>query len=292
MSDRKRRFGDRYDGRLVRGLDPFFKIMPYIMKDRVDSMNFFEDKIDITGTEAYLRAKRDAGIKNIGFLHIVIAALVRTMAVKPGINRFIAGQRIYARNEILVSLALKKEMREEGLETTVKIKFEPTDTLADVVARVNAEVGENKKAETENGTDQTAKLFTMIPGFLLKFVVWALKKLDYYGWMPKIINQVSPFHTSVFVTDLGSLGIQPVYHHLYEFGTTSVFVAFGTKQREKTVSKDNEIVTKEYVYFKVSTDERTVDGFYYAKALKVFKSMIQHPERLELPPEQVVEDLA
>lgn len=287
----KKRLGDRYDGRRIRSLEPFYKIIPYIMKSRTDSQNFFEDKIDLEHVEAYIREKRSSGIKHIGMLQILVAAMVRTMALKPGLNRFVAGQKIYARNEILVSLALKKKLADGGTETTVKLKFSPHDTLIDVADKMKSVIDDNKKAETSNAADKTAKLIMACPGFLVKFMVWLLMRLDYLGLMPKIINQASPMHTSMFITDLGSLGIQPIFHHIYEFGTTSIFIAFGTKYIERIIDKDNNIVEKRYMNIKVVTDERTVDGFYYASAFKLFKRLLQHPERLEVPPGQVVEDI-
>lgn len=291
MGGYRRRFGDRYDGRLIRTIDPFFKIIPYLMRTRMDSQNFYEEKIDIDRIEAFLREKRNNSVKNLSFLHIMLAAMVRTLSQKPGLNRFIAGQKIYARNEILISLAVKKQLLEESPETTIKIAFKPTDTLSEVAEKVNAAVLENKKADTSNDADKTAGLFMKCPGLLVKFLVWVIRLLDYFGILPKVLNQVSPFHTSVFVTDLGSLGIQPVYHHLYDLGTTSVFVAFGHKQKEKIIDKDGNIREKRFVNVKVVSDERICDGFYFASTFKLFKNLVQNPEKLEIPPERVVEDM-
>lgn len=291
MAQAKRRFGDRYDGRRLRSLDPFYKIIPYIMKTRTDAQNYFEEKIDISATEAFIRKKRREIDEPLSFLHVVIAAMVRTISQKPGINRFIAGQKIYARNEISITFVMKKELTEESPETTLKVIFEPTDTLWDVVKKVNKAIEENKSMDAKNDTDKVAKLIMSVPGFLVKFIVWLMKKLDYIGMMPKVINRASPFHASVFVTDLGSVGIQPVYHHLYEFGTTSVFVAFGIKMKEKVIRSDNSIVEKKYVKVCVSTDERVVDGHYYASAFKLYKTLVQNPERLEVPPAKVEKDI-
>lgn len=291
MDSCKRRFGDRYDGRRIRTLDPFYKIIPYIMKNRSDAQNFYEDSIEIGNIEEYLKAKRSNGVQHIGLLHILVAAMVRTMALNPGLNRFVAGQRIYARHKILVSLALKKQLSVGGAETTVKLPFSPNSTIFDVVDKLNHVIEENKKTTTENNADKTAKLLMACPGFAVKFLVWLLKKLDYFGLMPKFINEVSPMHTSMFITDLGSLGIQPIYHHLYEFGTTSIFIAFGAKCSEKIIDKENNIVEKRYVKIKIVTDERTVDGFYYASSFKQFRKLLQHPEKLETPPEKICEDI-
>lgn len=291
MGGYKRRFGDRYDGRLIRTLNPFYKMIPYIMRTRGDSQNYFDDKIDIGHTETFIRSRRKSYEESIGFLHIVIAAMVRTISQKPGLNRFIAGQKIYARNEILISLALKKKLDENSPETTIKMKFSPTDTLKEVAAKVNKLISENKIEDVNNDADKTAELFMRCPGFIVKFFVWLFRSLDYFGLMPKVINRVSPFHTSVFVTDLGSLGIQPIYHHLYDFGTTSLFIAFGIKQKEKYIDDNNNIVVKKTVQIRIVSDERIADGHYFASAFKLFKSFIQHPEKLELPPEHVVKEL-
>src|SRR5690554_1969883 len=151
MKKQRRRFGDRYDGRALKKVDPFYKIIPYIMKSRVDAQVYFDDKIILDKTEKYLQSKRSEDI-SIRFLHIVCAAIVRTIALKPRLNRFVSGRKLYARNGIYISLAVKKDMSEETPETTVKIKFEPTDTILDVVEKVNKAILENQ--ENDNDTDK------------------------------------------------------------------------------------------------------------------------------------------
>jgi hypothetical protein len=291
MAGYRRRFGDRYDGRRLRSLDPFLKIIPYIMKNRMDSQIFFEEKVDITHTEAYIRKRSKTSETRISMLHVFIAAIVRTLALRPALNRFIAGQKIFARNEILISLAIKKEMNIESTETTIKFKFDPTDTLEQVAEKIEKQIKENKDLEASNDTDKAARIIMLCPGFIVKFIVFVVRLLDYFGLMPKILNEVSPFHTSVFITDVGSLGISPVYHHLYDFGTTSIFVAFGTKRTEKVIDSNDNIVNKRFMTMRVVTDERIVDGHYFASAFKMYKTLIEHPERLESPPAKVVSDV-
>jgi hypothetical protein len=288
---RRRRQGDRYDGRRLRSMSPFYQITPYIMRSRVDAHDYFEDRIDITGSEAWLRAQRDAGHPELGWLHVFMAALVRTMSQKPRLNRFVAGQRIYARNGITISLALKKKLHEDSPETTVKMSFEATDTIYDVARRVQAAVEANKAVEMRNDTDRTARLFMLCPGFLVRFLVWTLRCLDYLGILPKAIHRASPFHTSAFVTDLGSLGIKPIYHHLYDFGTTSIFIAFGAKERHREHDREGRLVERKYISVKVVNDERICDGHYYASAFKVMSALLKDPSPLERPPERVVEDV-
>jgi hypothetical protein len=241
--------------------------------------------------ERWLRQKRDEGHREIGFLHVLMAALVRTVSQRPRLNRFIAGQRIYARNEIQISLALKKRLQGDSPETTIKLTFLPTDTIMAVANRINAAVEENKKTETFNGTDSTARLFMLAPGFLVRFLLWLVRALDFHGKLPKLLHKVSPFHTSVFVTDLGSLGIKSIYHHLYDLGTTSIFVAFGEKQVVRELDKEGRMVARRYVGIKVVGDERICDGHYFAMSFRYLISLFKDPSLLEGPPEMVIDDV-
>jgi len=286
----RRRLGDRYDGRRLRSLSPFYQITPYIMRTRVDAHDYYEDRFDIGRAEAWLKSLRGRSDQEIGFLHLFIAVLVRAISQKPRLNRFVAGKRIYARNEILISLAIMKRMSEDSIETTLKMRFEPEDTIFDVARRVNQAVAANKELEARNETDKTARAFMLCPGFLVTGLVAALRLLDRFGLMPRAVHRASPFHTSAFVTDLGSLGIKPIYHHLYDFGTTSFFLAFGVKERERHIGPEGQLVERKYISIKAVNDERICDGFYYASAFKYIKSLFRSPELLESPPPSVVED--
>jgi len=287
----RRRFGDRADGRLLRSLNPFYRVTPYIMRTRVDAHDYFTDRVDILAAESWLRGLRDRGRAGIGFLHLYIAALVRTMSQRPRLNRFVAGQRIYARNEILVSLAIKKRLHEDSPETTVKLRFDPRATIFDVADTLEAAVAENKKAEASNETDAIARIFMLVPGFALRLLMWTLRALDFHGLLPKVLRDASPFHASAFVTDLGSLGIKPIYHHLYDFGTVSIFIAFGLKEREYALAADGSVVEKKFMTVKVVNDERICDGHYYASAFRYFMGLLRDPEVLERPPGDIVKDV-
>ena len=111
------------------------------------------------------------------------------------------------------------------------------------------------------------------------------------GWLPLSLLEISPFHGSMILTDLGSLGIPPIYHHIYNFGTLPVFLAFGAKRRAVELDKEGKPVERKYIDYKVVTDERIVDGFYYATAFKYLKYYMKNPAALELPPEKVEEDI-
>jgi len=293
MSDtkRKRRFGDRKEGRKLRTLDPIKRAMPYIMPKRSDSQNFFTEKLDIAEAEKFCRDQIKAGRKNFSLLHVIIAAYIRVVSQRPAINRFVSGQTIYARNNIEVLMTIKKKMTLESEDACIKVVFEPTDTVYDVYDKFNKIVEENKGEGEGNATEDFAKILNYIPRFLLRFVIWFIKTLDYYGILPKFILDLSPFHGSMIITSMGSLGIRPIYHHIYDFGNLPVFVAYGAKQRGVKMNDEGEVVRYRYIEMKVTTDERICDGYYYASAFKMMKRIFENPIILENPPEQVVEDI-
>ena len=187
-------------------------------------------------------------------------------------------------------MAVKKEMTSASEEATIKIEFEPTDTVMDVYEKLNAEVNRYRKAN-DNATLDVAGKLIKLPRFLLRWAISFVGWLDYHGKLPKSLMQASPFHGSMFITNLASLGIPPVYHHLYNFGNIPVFLAFGARRREHQIQPDGSVKTLRVLDFRVTADERVCDGFYFAKALKEFKIYLRKPETLEVPPENVVEDL-
>ena len=285
-------WGDRIDGRRIRTEPPMNQVSPYLMWTRCSSMNLFAESLEITGTEHYIRQKRREGLTSFGMIHVMLAAYCRTLCRYPGLNRFISGQKIYTRgDDIQFCITVKKEMTSTSPETVIKVHLTPTDTAYDVYNKINQEVEKAKNAPLDSDFDNLAHAFTMIPGLFLKFTVWLLRVLDYFGLLPKFLLELSPFHGSVFFTSMGSLGIPPIYHHLYDFGNLPVFVSFGCKRRSLEVQEDGTVVQKKYVDMKVSTDERTVDGFYYAAFFKHYKRLILRPESLDNPPEEVMSDI-
>ena len=288
---RKRKWGDRKEGRKLRTIDPMFKVMPYIMRHRSDSQNFFTEKLDITEAEKFCREQIRSGRKNFSILHVIIAAYIRVVSQRPAINRFVSGQKIYARNDIEVLMTIKKKMALDGEETCVKVRFEPTDTIYDVYDKFNKIVEENKGDAEANNTEKMAKTLKHMPGWLLRFFVKLLNFLDYHGWLPQFILDLSPFHGSLIITSMGSLGIRPIYHHIYDFGNLPVFVAYGAKQHGVKMDDEGNVKKYRYIEMKVTTDERICDGYYFASAFKMVKKLFENPSVLETPPEQVIEDI-
>lgn len=285
--------GDRPDGRRLRSLDPISGVAVYIMPNRNGSSNLFKDSFECTNAEKYIRRKREEGLVNFGYTHLLLAAYVRTVSQRPAINRFIAGQKVYSRGQdIEVSMTVKKEMSTSGSETIINIHFSPGDTADDVYRKFNEQI-ESARAtdELDSGFDKTAGLLNLIPGVLMKFTIWMLKTIDYFGHLPRYLLHVSPFHASLFITSMGSLGIPPIYHHLYDFGNIPVFLAFGIKRRQCEMQNDGSIAQRKYIDFSVVTDERICDGFYFASALKMVKRYLSNPDRLDERPETIIDDV-
>lgn len=286
-----RQFGDRNDGRRLRTLSPIFAVSPYLMKTRNTSQNYIADEIEITEMERYILEKRKAGLKNFGILHVLLAGYIRACARYPGLNRFIAGQKIYARGrEVEVNMTIKKTMSTDSPDTVIKVTFDPADTADMVYERFNAKVQEVKDAPLDSGFDNLAKVFNWIPGLLLKFFVALLQTMDYFGLLPRFLTKLSPFHGSLYITSMASLGIPPIYHHLYDFGNVPVFVSFGKKRREIETQRDGSVVRKKYIDWNIVTDERIVDGFYYASVIRYLHNLYADPWQLDQPPEEVVRD--
>ena len=291
MSKYKRRFGDRKEGRRLRSLPAFAKFVPFIMPTRNDACNQYEESFEVSDVDRRLRKLRVDGYKGIGILHFIIAAYIRGVSMLPGMNRFVVGRRIYARDNIEVVMTVKRSLAIDATETTIKVVFEPTDTIFDVYRKMNEKIDEIKTVEGNNNTEDVAEAMCKVPRFLLRFALTILRIMDYFGWLPQSLLDASPFHGSMIITDLGSLRIGPIYHHIYNFGTLPVFISFGAKRHAYELDRHGNMVDRKYVDCKFVMDERTVDGHYYAQFLQAFRYICQHPEIFETPPSKVVEDV-
>ena len=279
------------EGRRIKSIHPMDAISPFIMSTRSGASNQFNYYVDITKCEELIKRKKAEGMKNIGMIHLFMAAYTRVVATLPGVNRFIRGQRLYARNNIEICMVIKKELSLNAPETIVKIYPTPTDTIDDVYKKPDDGIQANLAEGDTNNMDTFARAITKLPRDFLRSAIGFINFLDYYGLLPRYITELSPFHGSIFMTNLGSLGIPPVYHHLYDFGNLPVFLAMGAKRTEYVLDKEGNVEKHKLIDFTVVCDERICDGHYYATAFKKFKRLLENPEQLTLPPETVVEDI-
>lgn len=274
-------FGHRPDGKKVKNLSPFFRVIPNVMPERADSQVYFKQDIPLKSLEEYIDKKAEEGIK-LSYMNIIYAALVRIIAERPKLNRFIMNGTTYQRDAIYVSLVIKKNLTDEGEETSIKLPFNGTENIFEVKKILDAAIEKNKDTSTTNSTDSLAKALSLIPDALIRFAVKFLFFLDKHGLMPKAIINASPFHTSVFLTNVGSLGIDTIYHHIYNFGTTSMFFAMG-KKKKSFIYDDDEIKEEKCITLAFVGDERICDGYYFASSFKLLNKYLKKPELLETP---------
>lgn len=275
--------------RKVKTIPAMSQIVPFIMVNRTGAMNMVRDSFESSKVEKYIKEKQAEGMQNLSLMHVMIAAYIRIVAQRPALNRFIRGQRIWTRKNVEIALTIKKEMTLESPDTVVKVTLPKNATLRDVYEALNAEIV-NYRNDPSGDFDDTVNVLSRIPALVMKFVVHLLKTMDYFGLIPKFLLKISPFHCSYFITSMGSLGIPPIFHHLYDFGTCPVFCAFGTKRRAYEMDSEGTVKKKSYIDFTYVLDERICDGYYYASALRILKNIMKNPWQLDNVPE-VVEDI-
>lgn len=272
-------FGYRTDGKKIKKLTPIFKIMPCVMLDRADSQVYFKQDIALKYLDEYIDRKAEEGIR-LSYMNIIYAAIVRIIGERPRLNRFAMNGALYQRNKIYVSLVIKKSLTDDGVETPLKLKFNGDENIFEIKEKLDATIEKNKDVEAANKTDKLVSILSAIPSGLIRAIVKFLMFLDKHGIMPKKIIEASPFHTSVFLTNVGSLGIDSIYHHIYNFGTTSMFFSMG-KKKKSYIYEDEEFKEEKCITLAFVGDERICDGYYYASSFKLLSKYLKKPELLE-----------
>ena len=280
----------RRDGRLLKTIRPFTLLIPYIMTKRGEAQVFARQEIITDPIDAYLRQKREENVK-LSYLHLFIALYVRVIAKRPRLNRFIINNRLYARKGIHISLAVKPSLHDEAEETTVKFSFTGKESLFEIVDQINETLGNlHDMAAQESDLDLVINKIMRMPGPFRKLLVEFLKFLDRHNLMPADIVDASPFHASLFFSYLKSIKTDYVYHHLYDFGTTGLFVALGSV-REKAVAVDGQVMVKKCCTVGYTVDERICDGLYLSNSFKLVKQYLEEPHLLEEGLAEIVEDI-
>lgn len=274
----KRRIGDRSDGTQIRDIDAMHYVMPLMYPNRCDNEAYMKVSVDITKTEDYIKKYNEEHPDNrIAIFDIIIAAMLKTLRLRPQMNRFIANQTMYQRNCITAAFTVKKEFRDDGDETLARIVAEDTDNLESISFKVREQIA---KCKVED--DESTDAMNFIKRLPAKHVIGAVARyLDRHGWMSKSVIATDPYQCSVVLTNLGSLGMDIGYHHLMNWGTNSIFVIVGTKKFKPFYDKDGNVTMKRVIDLAVTLDERISDGFYYGRSLRLVQKLIENPELLE-----------
>ena len=276
----------RPDGTRVKNLPPIVAAVPYIMPKRYDAQNSITENIDEEVIKAYIREKRRSGVR-INHMAVIIAAYYKAVQTNPKLNYFVMNSRIYQRNHFCVSFVILKKLADGSPdETTLKIYLEPKDTVFTIQQKISDVIAANSQTEQKNSTDRFARMMFSVPG-LPKFVLWLAYHLDKHGLLPRKIIDLSPFHTSMFITNMASIGLPSVYHHIYNFGTTSVFVGMGRIERQAEPAPGGAVRFRRVIPLGVVIDERIACGAEYGRAFSYLRELLANPAMLLTPPEQV-----
>jgi len=280
-----------YDGYLVKDLDPVVFLMPHVMPKRTESQIMVDLQFDLEKVENFIREQKKAGIPDLTLYHFVFAALARAAFEYPQINRFITRRKIYERRHVKISMTVKKSLSLDAVESQIFPKLEKDDNLKAMVDKIQ-KATDDALAEADSGSNDFDKLVGIlmkIPGCIIgafvKFILW----LDRHGWLPKILLDVQPFHSSFFVTNVGSIGMPALYHHLYEFGTCSGFLAMGRKEHVLRINKEGQVEKKKVLPIRFVGDERICDGYTFSCAFREMNKCFENPERLLMSYSEAVE---
>ena len=284
MEKKKKKWGDRPDGVRVRNLDSMHVFMPYMLPNRTDNEAFISEKVDLSAINAFLEKKNaESPQYKYTIFHVVTAALAKTIYHRPKLNRFIAGRRLYERNEILLAFTAKRVFSDDGDEALLLINCDENTTVDSFHDTICHRVSKNRKEGEVDGATKIMNILAKMPRIILRGIVGIMNFMEYHGCLPAFLRYVDPYHSTVFISNLGSIKLNAAYHHLANWGTNSLFVVIGEKHLEAVANPDGTIETKEVLPLGITLDERIADGYYYTKSIKLLKHLLTHPELLDLP---------
>ncbi len=285
-------FWKRKGARLLKTLSPYDSLLCHVMTKRSDAQVYFTDYVDCAPIDEYIKKVETENGVRLSYLDVVNAALIRVYAQMPALNRFVMNGRIFANDDIKIAMAMKKSMRDDGGSTTVKVSFTGHENILEVQEMFQKELWKNKEADSSNSTDKLMETLMSLPTPLLRIIVAILKWLDTISALPQSLLDALPFHSSIFVTYLKSIGIRGIYHHIYDFGTIGMFMCIGKEQYMPVVDKKTlEVKGAKMLELKVVCDERICDGLYHARAMRLIRKILENPEQLSERLEKVERDV-
>ena len=290
MEKTKRRWGDRKDGVLLRDLDGMHFITPLIYPNRCDNEAYISETIDLTNMNAYLAKlnERETEFRYTMF-HVIVAALVKTITLRPKMNRFIANKNFYQRNEVTASFVVKKRFSDDAAEALAVLHGTDASTLETLHEDLRHQIMDCKDVNKVDSSTDSMDFFNRMPRWLGKFIVWILTRLDIHGWIPASIIETDPYYCAVVISNPGSIKLKSGYHHLTNWGTCSIFCIIGEKSLRPVFREDGTVEMREMLDLGLTIDERLADGYYYSKTIRLLKTLLENPELLETPAAQEIE---
>ena len=280
----ERRFGDRRDAKLLRDTDALHFIMGIIYPNRADNEAYIAERVNLEPIKAYLAEKNVEGIPfKYTFFHVILTALVKTVTLRPKLNRFYANENYYQRNKITAGFVIKKEFSDGSEEAMALLEAKPDATIDTIHEEIRRQVQATRNEQKMNTTDNSMDILNKLPRFLSKAAIRFIRWLDRHGWCPDFLIGDDPNYSSVFLSNLGSIRLRSGYHHLTNWGTCSLFCVIGEKKWTPLYDQNGLVEMRETVDLGLTVDERIADGYYYSKSIRLFKYLLEHPELLEQP---------
>ena len=280
----ERRFGDRRDATLLRDTDALHFIMGIIYPNRADNEAYIAERVNLEPIKAYLAKKNVEGIPfKYTFFHVILTALVKTVTLRPKLNRFYANENYYQRNKITAGFVIKKEFSDGSEEAMALLEAKPDATIDTIHEEIRRQVQATRNEQKMNTTDNSMDILNKLPRFLSKAAIRFIRFLDRHGWCPDFLIGSDPNYSSVFLSNLGSIRLRSGYHHLTNWGTSSLFCVIGEKKWTPLYDQNGLVEMRETVDLGLTVDERIADGYYYSKSIRLFKYLLEHPELLEQP---------
>lgn len=271
----------RKDGTPIKNLSSLRRFMPHLIQGKNEGAVYYSQTLDVSKTmdwlEDYNRTRPPE--EKITFFHITLLAVIRTLRDRPKLNRFIVGRRVYQRNQISLSFAVKKEFNDEATLSTVKIVFEPTDTLEDVAQKVQNAIHGGRSSELST-SEKEMKAVASLPTWMIRTLMSLQRTLDAWNLLPHFMIEPDPLYASLFMANLGSIGLDAPFHHLYEYGTVPIFLVIGKIKKAPVVNENHELAVGDVVQFRYTLDERIADGFYCSRSLEILQEWIEDPQTI------------
>lgn len=284
-----KRLGDRKDGKLIRKIDPMHFITPLIYPNRCDNEAFISERLDLTKTNEYINKKNE---NNDGYKYnlfqIIVTAVLKTMYLRPKMNRFIANKNFYERNYISAAFVVKKIFSDDGNEALAFLKAKGEENIDDIHQHIYKIISTSRSDKLDKSTD-AMDILNKMPRLFSKFIVWCLTILDRFGLVPESLIETDPYYSTVLLTNLGSIKLHSGYHHLTNWGTCSIFVIIGEKKIRPFFDEKGKVTMKDSIDLGLTVDERIADGYYFSKTVALLKKLIENPELLELPLSQEID---
>ena len=286
----KRKWGDRKDGIWLKDLPAMNRIMPGIMPNRADNEAHINVEVDLRPLDAYLAQKNQGRTEDkYTYFHVISAAIAKAFVLRPRMNRFICNKRIYQHRDLTLAFVVKKRFSDKSEEGLAFLHIDDTETMDSYHGKIMSVIHDNRRDDIKDTSTGAMDVLNKLPQWIINLVISTTLWLDKHGWAPDFLIGTDPNHASIFLSNLGSIGLEGGYHHLVNWGTNSCFIVLGKKYMKKEYFKDGSSDLYEVIPLGITLDERIADGYYSSGTVALVKELLAHPELLDLPANTEVE---